>query len=268
MERVEKIGRHRGSIHAPSPLPPTSLPSSFAQITITDNGIGISPEFLPHVFERFEQADSSSTRSNAGLGLGLTIVRQLVEMHGGIVEANSAGEGQGSTFVVRLPLQTNLTKTTPAVAASDSFESTVLPSIAGIRVLVVDDETDNREMIMMTLEQSGAIATGVASAREALATLQANPGAYDLLLSDISMPEEDGYDLIRQVRALDVAAGGDIPAFSEAVLPAIALTALASAEDQRAVIAAGFQRHISKPIEPKTLMRAIAHLIESKSSRE
>jgi two-component system CheB/CheR fusion protein len=236
--------------------------SQVAQIAITDTGIGISPEFLPRIFERFEQADSSQTRSNTGLGLGLTIVRHLVELHNGTVEANSPGESQGSTFIVRLPLQTNLTETTPEIASPDLFEPTdlpvdELPSIAGVRVLVVDDETDNREMIMVILEQSGAVATGVASAREALATLQANPGAYDLLLSDISMPEENGYDLIRQVRSLDVASGGDIPA--------IALTALASTEDQRAALAAGFQRHIPKPIEPDTLVRAIAGLVELRS---
>jgi two-component system CheB/CheR fusion protein len=242
------------------------------KITITDTGIGISPEFLPRIFERFEQADSSQTRSNTGLGLGLTIVRHLVELHNGTVEANSAGEGQGSTFIVKLPLQTNVTETAPAVpselrfaqlASSDALESTVLPagelpSIAGIRVLVVDDEADNREMIAMILEQNGAIATGVASAREALATLGADPGAYDLLLSDISMPERDGYDLIRQVRSLDAAAGGNIPA--------IALTALAGIENQIIAFAAGFQNHISKPIERYTLVRAIASLVGISSS--
>jgi two-component system CheB/CheR fusion protein len=246
-----------------SPTSRRSTPA-YAQITITDTGIGISPEFLPRIFERFEQADSSQTRSNAGLGLGLTIVRHLVELHGGTVEAHSAGEGQGSTFIVKLPLLRSEAveeSGSEGVEEQSSSHHPITPSlhdsIAGIRVLVVDDEADNREMIIVILEQSGAIATGVASAREALETLRANPGNYDLLLSDISMPEEDGYELIRQVRSLDGAAGGDIPA--------IALTALASTEDQRAAIAVGFQSHIPKPVEPDTLVRAIARLVASRS---
>lgn len=231
-----------------------------AQIQVKDTGIGISAEFLPHVFERFQQADSFQTRSNRGLGLGLEIVRHLVELHGGTVEAESPGEGQGATFTVRLPLPTNAEKTVPSIALQPvpvpPRATRRTPALKNIRVLVVDDEADNRELVAAILEICGALATKVGSASEALATLQANPKGYDVLLSDISMPEQDGYELIGQVRALGVEAGGQIPA--------IALTAFAREEDRQAAIAAGFEKHFTKPVEPEKLVEAIVSLIKQK----
>jgi two-component system CheB/CheR fusion protein len=238
---------------------------SLAQIQVRDTGQGISPEFLPHVFERFRQADGSSTRSSSGLGLGLNIVKHLVELHGGTVEAESQGLGLGATFTVRLPLQTNLEENVP-LRALEPVDSTRelevpvdnVPSLESVRVLVVDDEADNRNLFMTVLEQYGAAVTGVASAGEALSMLTANPGEYDVLLSDISMPEEDGYALIRQVRALSAEAGGQIPA--------AALTSRARSEDQRAAIAAGFQKHLAKPVEPAQLAFVVANLAGRTSS--
>ncbi|MBD2199759.1 MULTISPECIES: chemotaxis protein CheB [Calothrix] len=229
-----------------------------AQIQVSDTGQGITPEFLPYIFERFRQADGTRRRTNPGLGLGLSIVRHLVELHGGTVEAESPGEGQGATFTVRLPLQTQL---------SANFEPTVnqlvfpnqpeqslenLPSLTGLRVLVVDDEADIRDLFSLTLEQYGVIVTAVASANAALSTLMANPTGYDVLLSDIGLPEQDGYDLIRQIRAMDAEAGGQIPA--------AALTAYAAEAEQAQALAAGFQMHIAKPIEPERLLFIVAAL--------
>jgi two-component system CheB/CheR fusion protein len=227
-----------------------------AQIQVSDTGQGISSGFLPYVFDRFRQADGSQTRSNSGLGLGLSIVRHLVELHGGTVRAESPGEGQGATFTVRLPLRSNLTENAMGDLESRSNESEVsiddLPSIEGVRVLIVDDDKDMREFFVTALEPHGVTVTAISSVREALSTLAASPEAYDLLLSDIGMPEEDGYALIRQVRALSVEAGGQIPA--------AALTAYASEEDCQKAIAQGFQMHVAKPIEPNQLLRVVADL--------
>lgn len=231
---------------------------SQAQIQVRDTGIGINAEFLPHVFERFRQADGSQTRSNTGLGLGLTIVRHLIELHGGTIGAESAGEGQGSMFTILLPLQTNIVETVPSpvvsVRESELLEIALgdIPSVAGVRVLMVDDEADNREIFKMLLEQQGVRVTEAASAGEALAILSANPGEFDVMLSDINMPEADGYTLIRQVRALSAEAGGEIPA--------IALTAYAMNEDQQEAIASGFQMHLAKPVESSQLIFAIANV--------
>ncbi len=230
--------------------------NSHAQIQVKDTGMGISGEFLPHVFERFRQADGSVTRSSSGLGLGLTIVRHLVELHGGTIEAESAGQGQGSIFTIRLPLQTIIRETAPSPVEliSSPLELPVgdIPSLQGVRVLMVDDEADNREIFSMILEQQGVTVTTAASAREALAILTANSGEFDVLLSDISMPEENGYTLIRQVRALNADAGGQIPA--------IALTAYARREDQEKAIASGFQMHLAKPVEASQLALVIVQL--------
>ncbi|MBD2415762.1 ATPase [Nostoc calcicola FACHB-389] len=230
-----------------------------AQIQVSDTGNGISADFLPYVFDRFRQADSSRIRSNPGLGIGLAIVRHVVELHDGTVAAYSQGEGQGATFIVKLPLQTNLEEgsapnpTNVAVVIDQLAPSddNVL-SLDGVRVLLVDDEVYVRELFTTVLEVYGVEVTAVASAREALSTLMANPGGYDLLLSDISMPEEDGYTLIRQVRALSVESGGQIPA--------VALTAHARDDERREALNAGFQLHLAKPVEPTRLIFVVASL--------
>jgi two-component system CheB/CheR fusion protein len=230
-------------------------------IIVNDTGEGISPEFLPHIFERFTQADSTQKPANQGLGLGLAIVRHLVELHGGKVEAESPGKGQGSTFTVTIPLQMNFQQS--QVLSNDDSEPVVssdipeLPinsvsSLEGLRVLVVDDLANIRQVIRIILETQGVQVTAVASAQEALSTLTANPGEYDVLLSDINMPEEDGYDLIRQVRALSPEAGGEIPA--------VAVTSYNRESDRQAALHAGFQMHIAKPVDMNQLLFAVASL--------
>ncbi|MBD2357955.1 PAS domain-containing protein [Tolypothrix sp. FACHB-123] len=230
-----------------------------AEIQVSDTGSGIRPDFLPYIFERFRQADGSRRRSNPGLGLGLSIVRHLVELHGGTVEAESQGDGQGATFTIILPLQTqssehSLLITRQLVALQERLEvpSGNITSLAGVRVLVVDDEPDIRQLFMVSLEQYGVEVTAVASANAAISTLMANPNGYDVLLSDLGLPEQDGYDLIRQVRALDAEAGGQIPA--------AALTAYAGDAEQTEALAAGYQMHIAKPVEPGQLLYIVACL--------
>jgi CheY-like chemotaxis protein len=223
---------------------------AYAQIQVKDNGKGISPEFVPYVFDYFRQADSTTTRKFGGLGLGLAIVRHLTELHGGSVFVDSPGEGLGATLAVRLPLMEAAVEAAPEVRGSDSADLT------GLRVLVVDDEPDIRELIAFVLEQWGAEVTIVASALEALCAL--NCSVPDILLSDIGMPEVDGYTLMRQVRALSPEQGGR--------LPAIALTAYAGEYNQQQALAAGFQLHVSKPVEPEALVKAIARLVGRASS--
>lgn len=230
-----------------------------AEIQITDTGYGISAEFLPHVFERFRQADGSRTRSNPGLGLGLSIVRYLVELHGGTIEAESQGEGQGATFTVKLPLQAAKeqiflpTSTEPAVSTNQlELSMDEIPSLEGLRVLVVDDQAEVIQLFKTVLEEYGAEMTGVESTKEALETLKADPSGYNVLLSDIGLPEEDGYALIRQVRELSPEAGGQIPA--------AALTAYAEYADHTEALAAGFQIHVAKPIPPAQLLSIVATL--------
>jgi signal transduction histidine kinase len=219
-----------------------------AVITVTDTGIGIEPDFLPHVFERFRQQDPATTRKHGGLGLGLSIVRHLVELHGGSIEALSAGGGQGATFIVRVPVwpidAENASSEERARAARALSET---PSLDGLRVLVVDDEPDARDLVSAILESRGAVVTAAASASEGLAAIRFQ--RPDVLLSDIAMPGEDGYDLIRKVRSLD----SEFPAF-----PAVALTAFASAGDRAAALLAGFQAHLAKPIEPSALCAVVA----------
>jgi CheY-like chemotaxis protein len=227
---------------------------SQVQLKVSDTGQGIGKDFLPHVFDRFRQADSSTTRESGGLGLGLAIVRHLVELHGGTVRAESSGEGQGATFIVELPItahraeESNSRRSLQRLKDGDGFECA--GALAGLRVLVVDDEQDTRELLAFMLEQCGAMVTIVASARAALdAIAQSKP---DVLLSDIGMSGEDGYKLISRVRSLDHKQGGNIPA--------VALTAYATEEDRARAFSAGFQVHMAKPIEPTQLIAVVSHL--------
>ncbi|BBD57957.1 two-component hybrid sensor and regulator [Nostoc sp. HK-01] len=226
---------------------------SYAQIQIIDTGVGIQHEFLPYVFDRFRQADSSSTRAHGGLGLGLAIVRHLVELHGGIVNVDSPGEGQGTTFTVKLPLLLPNKETifAPGSIPEVDIILSASPSLAGVRVLVVDDETDAREYMYTVLQQCQAQVQAVSSVKEALQVIsQWKP---DVLVSDIGMPGEDGYSLIRQLRSQPPEQGGKIPA--------AALTAYARAEDRMRAIQEGFQLHLPKPIQPAELATVVASLV-------
>jgi signal transduction histidine kinase/ActR/RegA family two-component response regulator len=224
---------------------------SHACIDVTDTGKGIDPGFLPLMFERFRQADSTSTRVHGGLGVGLAIVRHLVELHHGTVSAQSAGPGRGATFTVRLPLiggRVPAEDDTVRAARQTSVER--FPELTGVRVLVVDDEADARDLLTAVLEQCGAEVTPVGSAAEALDALdRVRP---HVLISDISMPDVDGYTLIRKIRALGLDRGGRVPA--------IALTAYARAEDRERALAVGFQMHVAKPVEPADLVDVVSRL--------
>ncbi|MFN6463262.1 MAG: response regulator [Nostoc sp. DedVER02] len=224
----------------------------YAQIQVSDTGIGISSEFLPKVFERFRQADSTTTRSHNGLGLGLAIVRHLVELHKGAIFAQSPGSGQGATFTVKLPLLQNNRGNRGNRETTGEISSVVSTPLAGLRVLVVDDEADTRNFLSFMFEEYGAFATAVASVDEALAILeQAKP---DILISDIGMSEQDGYTLIRKLRSLEAEKGGCIPA--------IALTAYTREEDRLEALSAGFQQHLSKPIDPTKLIAMVASILK------
>ncbi len=227
---------------------------SDVQIKVSDTGQGITPEFLPHVFERFRQEDGSTTRTHGGLGLGLAVVRHLVEQHGGTVAAESRGERQGATFTVSLPVMAVSEAARPP--AGEAGGAAVQPPpegerlLGGVRVLVVDDHPDARELLSLVLAQAGAEVLTAGSAGEALeAFARARP---DVLLSDIGMPEEDGLTLLARVRLLTKAEGG--------ATPAVALTAYATEEDRRRALDAGFAEHLPKPVEPAELVAVIAGL--------
>ncbi|PQV63328.1 PAS/PAC sensor hybrid histidine kinase [Abditibacterium utsteinense] len=235
---------------------------SHLEVTVSDSGVGIALEVLPHVFERFRQADSTSTRSHGGLGLGLAIVRHLVELHGGSVEAHSEGVGKGAIFTLKLPLSAvrllDVSKSDESenneekVPFLDGIQSLVenSPRLDGLHVLVVDDQKDTRIFLAVVLEKCGARVTAVESAAQAFAALQTlRP---DVLLSDVGMPEEDGFSLIRRVRALSFEQGGKTPA--------AALTAFAHVEDRVRVLRSGFQIHLPKPIDPLELATVVAAL--------
>jgi PAS domain S-box-containing protein len=222
-----------------------------AQITVSDTGKGISPEFLPYVFEYFRQADGTTTRKFGGLGLGLAIVRHLTELHGGTIQAESLGEGQGAIFRVRLPLIKKDLTPKPNIDVAALNPSLPTEILAGIQILVVDDDDDTRDFHTFVLEQAGAMVTAVTSAKEALQVLAESES--DMLLSDIGMPEMDGYMLMRQVRALQANQAKQIPA--------IALTAYAGEINQQQALESGFQKHLSKPVEPEELIKEIATLI-------
>jgi signal transduction histidine kinase/ActR/RegA family two-component response regulator len=232
--------------------------NSHVEIVVTDSGQGINPDILPFVFDRFRQADSSTTRTHGGLGLGLAIVRHLVELHGGSVEVESAGAELGATFTVKLPLLAMRTldlssdrreeRVHPTASSGAAFECP--PALDGLQVLVVDDDEDTRDMVRAVLEQCGAAVATAATAAEGFAALaQTRP---DVLIADLGMPEEDGYSLIEKVRSLPAERGGQTPA--------AALTAYARVEDRLRVLRSGFQIHIPKPVEPIELVTVIASL--------
>ena len=228
---------------------------SHAEIVVSDSGVGISKEFLPYVFDRFRQADASTTRIHGGLGLGLSIVRQLVDLHGGSASVHSEGEGKGATFTIMLPFvgvtgdEKEPEPAQPAQGEADiPFEG--LPSLQGLKVLVVDDEADTRELICEVLKECGSEVIMCRSVAEALVALeQYKP---DILISDLGMPDEDGYSLISKIRALPAERGGQIPA--------AALTAYARAEDRMRVLRSGFQFHLPKPVDSAELVTVVASL--------
>jgi len=217
---------------------------SAAEISINDSGVGIEPDLLPHVFERFRQGDRSSHRGFGGLGLGLAIVRHLMELHGGTVQGESAGTGCGSTFTLRFPL--------PALTLSRDrigrFDGT--SSLRGLRVLVAEDDPDSRELMVALLSGNGAEVTAVSSAREAMAQVRGH--SPDLMIADIDLPDQDGCELIRQVRSLENP--------GHAIMPAAALTAYARPQDRDRALAAGFQLHIAKPVDPEAFVNTVAEL--------
>lgn len=228
---------------------------SHFEMSVQDDGPGIGPEFLPYIFDRFRQADSSSSRTHHGLGLGLAIVRHLVEMHGGSVEAKNREDRPGAIFKVLLPRHVaavrGVTSThPPRVALDKGVWVDSAPSLQGIRVLVVDDDADGREMVAALLERCGAEARVAASANEAVGIIERD--APDVLLADIEMPGEDGYSLLRRVRAL--------PQEKAAKLPVAALTAYASSQDRLKALEAGFDMHLAKPVQPSELVQAVANL--------
>ncbi|MDQ3804351.1 MAG: ATP-binding protein, partial [Acidobacteriota bacterium] len=232
-----------------------------AVVSVRDTGQGIAPEFLPHVFDRFRQADQTTTRRHGGLGLGLAIVRSLVELHGGSVTAESEGEGRGASFTVRLPLKAVAqpaarfeAAATKPLGAEPEAQS---PSLAGTRVLLVEDDEDALSLLRSILEGRGARVTAVASAAEAWAALEG--AAHDVLVSDIGMPEEDGYSLVRRLREREASRGGK--------LPAVALTAYARDEDRTRALLAGFHAHVAKPVNPAELVAVVASLAALASGR-
>ncbi|MEH2150328.1 PAS domain-containing protein [Nostoc sp.] len=250
LSNAVKFTPHHGSVEVSLSLS-RELTSHSALIQVKDTGQGISPEFLPHVFESFRQADSSTTREFGGLGLGLAIVCHLVELHGGAVTAASPGIGKGAVFTLRLPVMKESGKAGKARESGNKFNSSLL---RGLRILIVDDDVDTREFLHFLLQQNGALITAAASTNEAMSIIaQTVP---NLLISDLGMPEMDGYSLIRMLRAMPKEEGGEIPA--------IALTAYAGESDRDLVLAAGFQKHIAKPVQPNELLTSIADLLEER----
>jgi CheY-like chemotaxis protein len=224
-----------------------------ATLVVKDTGVGIRPEFLPRVFEPFSQADSTTERGHGGLGLGLAIVRHLVEQHGGTIHAESAGEGQGATFTVRLPLSPVRTEPAPG----GSLETDFKPSLNTVSVLIVEDHGDSREAAVVALELAGASVKAATSVREALDIIAEAPP--NVVLCDIGLPEEDGFGFIKKLRSLPRDRGGSIPA--------AALTAYTRPEDRLRALQAGFQIHLAKPVDPSELVAAIATLAGTATPR-
>jgi CheY-like chemotaxis protein len=224
------------------------------QLMIADTGQGIDPEFLPHVFERFKQADPSAARRHGGLGLGLALVRELVELHGGTVRAMSDGRGRGSTFMVQLPARA---ESEPERSHAPGLDRAA--DLGGLRVLVVEDEPDGREIVVRSIADFGATVTALASASEALAWLrtQSSSDLPHVIIADIGMPEADGFTFLHEVRKLPPDRGG--------VVPVIAVTAYVTSEDRRKAMQAGFEAHVGKPFSPITLVSAIARVVGSRA---
>jgi len=229
---------------------------SRAEITVSDTGEGIHPEFLPHVFERFRQSDASATRQHGGLGIGLALVKQLVDIHGGRVHASSEGEGCGATFVVELPLRRTRSapeRRGPLVRAFAGTPEEARPDLRGITVLLVDDEPDAIEMVRRLLCACDADVTTATSSAEALESAEHHE--FDMIVSDIGMPEMDGYELVSELRRRGIRA------------PAAALTAFAGAEDRKLALSAGFQAFVAKPVEPAELIATLASLVRTTARR-
>jgi PAS domain S-box-containing protein len=230
------------------------------RIEVQDTGRGITPDFLPFVFERFRQADASTTRAYGGLGLGLAICRQLIELHGGTIRAESAGPGHGSMFTVELPVVEVRpgvafpSRLGPKAAAPPAFVATSV--LKGVRVLLVEDDAGTRTVMKWVLERCAADVTAVESAAQAVAAFRASlsRGRYDLIASDIGLPIQDGYELIREIRSLDTRPDNGKP------VPAVALTAYARAEDRAKALSAGFEAHLAKPVDPHVLVETVAQL--------
>jgi signal transduction histidine kinase/ActR/RegA family two-component response regulator len=230
-----------------------------AQVEVIDSGIGIAAEFLPFVFDRFRQQDSSMSRRHSGLGLGMAIVRHLVELHGGTVSVASAGEGQGTTFTLRIPCHTGDAPEladTPLRKVPQELHESELEHLNGVHILIVEDDTDSRNVLAVLLQRLGALVEAVPSAREAYDRVTHR--RPDVLVSDIGMPDEDGYSLIRRLREID---GGR-------KLPAIALTAYARKQDADAALGAGYDCHLPKPVAPADLIRAIKNVTLEMANRE
>jgi signal transduction histidine kinase/CheY-like chemotaxis protein len=219
------------------------------RLVVSDTGHGISPEFLPFVFERFRQSDSSSTRRHGGLGLGLALVRELVELHGGHVSVESAGESKGAAFTVDFPTAVSAdVNFTSAPELSEELDG--IPSLAGLRILIVEDEADSRDLLGAVLSRCGAETIMVTSCKGAIAVLRDSTPPPDVVVSDLGMPDQDGYDLIRQLRALEAEKGGRVPA--------VAVTGYANPGDRQRALTAGFTGYVAKPFDPRVIANAIA----------
>jgi CheY-like chemotaxis protein len=223
------------------------------ELTVSDTGTGLTPETAPHIFDRFHQADSTITRQHGGLGLGLAIVRHIVELHGGSVRASSPGPGQGTTFTVSLPVAGPAVRLDLATPAESTLPPALRPdTLAGVRVLVVDDEPDSRDVVATVLERTGAEVATASSAQDALRLIDKH--APEVLVSDLAMPQEDGYALLRELRARG----------RTATLTTVALSAQARPEDRRRALQAGYDAHVAKPVEPAALALLVRELVQKR----
>jgi CheY-like chemotaxis protein/anti-sigma regulatory factor (Ser/Thr protein kinase) len=228
-----------------------------AVIRVSDSGIGIAPDFLPHVFDRFRQQDASITRKHGGLGLGLSIVKQLVELHGGTISVDSGGQGAGATFIVRLPLAEPAPASTPSAPSPlRAMPGDGTADLSGVKVLVVDDAADTLDVLEQILRHSGAAIVSASTAAQALDCLDSE--RPDVIVSDIGMPETDGLELMRRVRRRAAHHGG--------ATPAIALTALTRQDDRDKAFQAGFTDYLSKPVEPSALVASIVHAAKQRQA--